>query len=75
MSASPSHVLASPHLTLSDMHAIAAMLGGMSGAALAIAIVGALMGWAASWIIDWLPRRYRRPAAHRRGVRCPAPPC
>lgn len=55
MSTSPSHVLADPHLTLSDMHAIAAMLGGMSGAVLAIAIVGALIGWAASWIIDWLP--------------------
>ncbi len=55
MFTSSGHVLADPRLSPSDVHTIAAMLGGMSGAVLVIAIVGALTGWAAALMIDWLP--------------------
>jgi hypothetical protein len=51
----PGHVLADPRLYPSDVHAIAGMLGGLSGAVLFIALIGALIGWAAAAMIDWLP--------------------
>jgi hypothetical protein len=49
------HVIADPRLYPSDVHAIAELLGGLTGAVLVIAIVGGLIGFAAACIIDWLP--------------------
>jgi hypothetical protein len=56
------HVIADPRLYPSDLHAIAGLLDGLTGAILVIAIVGGLIGFAAAWIIDWLPAGISVPA-------------
>ncbi len=48
-------VLASGYVPPGILHALGNALGGLSGAALAVAVIGALIGWVASLMIDWLP--------------------
>jgi hypothetical protein len=53
---SASHpIMADPRLYLSDVHALAGFLGGLSGAALIAVVAGALIGYAAACKIDALP--------------------
>ena len=47
--------IADPRLYPGDVHSIATMLGGLSGAALVAAVIGGLIGWAAACKIDVLP--------------------